>query len=374
MSSQYRITSLLNFGLPGVEVDGDKFNAKDIYEFIGREQYSSTFVFKAASPTFTEYGQNITGFTYYDPKTKALLESSRSPSELESISQLKIDRILEKLNGTQKHKLKYIGVSISDIESISFLRYSQKSEFHPTGEKKIPNVVEISVDLSGIDHDALLINYLTSKHNREVELIDFEREQLVGLLLAKDNFNIDTRVLNALGFSVEQANENQAIWYHAYKSFERQGRMTTERAEKFGEMKLIECLKRLNALASEVKKSDAFDLADINNNEQLRKVCEQAIKFKPSILMHGKQQIYWDLHSYLHIALRHIKDFQLGRFEEKTPFVYKADDISDLIEKVLKCVEDDLRTSLANRKAFKRHGSMATKQGVRSRIKNELRI
>jgi hypothetical protein len=361
MSNQYSVTSLMDFGLPGVEVAGGTFNAKDIYDFIGREQYSSTFIFKANSAAFRAYGQSITGFACYDVKTKALLENNQSSSDHDSISQLKIDLALGELSVTQKHELKYKGISIFDIDSISFLRHKQKIEFHPTGEKRIPNVVEIKADFSAINHDALLINYLISKQNSGVELIRFEREQLIGLLLAKDDFKIDARILNALGFSLEQAKIDHAIWYQTYKSLERQGKITLERVETFNEMKLLESLTRLNALVSEIKISGAFELTEINENEQFKKICEQTFKFTPSILMHGKQQVFWDLQSYLHIALRHVQEFQLGRFKEKTPFVYKANDIASLLEKVLRCVEEDLRAYLLEKpkNTFKRHGSMA---------------
>jgi hypothetical protein len=361
MIYQYHITSLLDFGLPGIEVAGEVFHAKDIYEFVGKEQYSTTFTFKIGSDAFVEYGPNVTGYACYDPKTKALLESDCNVAGLQDINRLTIDVALDGLSVTQKHQLRYIGVPITDVESISYLRYKQKVEVHPTGEKKIPNIIEIRADLSEINHDALLSNYLTSKLNRGVRLIDFEREQLAGLLLASDDFKIDVRILDALGFTEEQAKENHAIWRHAYKSLERQGRITPDREDAYKEMKLLESLERLNALIAELSKSDGLNLISSNENEAFRKIGEQAMGFTPSILMHGKQQVYWDLKSYLHIALRHIKDFQLGKFKEKTPFVYKSSDLSSLIEKVLKCVEEDLRTYLAENptKAFKRHGKMA---------------
>lgn len=361
MINQYRITSLLDFGLPGIEVAGEAFHAKDIYEFVGKEQYSTTFTFKIGSDAFVEYGPNVTGYACYDPKTKTLLESDCNVAGLKDINRLTIDVALDGLSVTQKHQLRYIGVPITDVESISYLRYKQKVEVHPTGEKKIPNIIEIRADLSEINHDALLINYLTSKLNRGVRLIDFEREQLAGLLLASDDFKIDVRILDALGFTEEQTRENHAIWRHAYKSLERQGQITLDREDAYKEMKLLESLERLNALIAELSKSDGLNLISSNENEAFRKIGEQAMRFTPSILMHGKQQVYWDLKSYLHIALRHIKDFQLGKFKEKTPFVYKSSDLSSLIEKVLKCIEEDLRTYLAENptKTFKRHGKMA---------------
>lgn len=360
MNNLYHITNLQDIGLPGIEVTGESFHVKDLYEFVGKKQYSTTFTFKIDSEAFIEYGPNVTGFAYYDPKTKALFESDCSTDGAYS-DQLKIDVALEGLSTRQKHKLRYIGVSVTDLESISYLDFKQAIENHFTGEKKIPNIIEIHADLSGIDHDYLLINYLSSKLNQGVKLIDFEREQLIGLLLATNNFKIDSRLLNVLGFTKKQASENHAILRHTYKSLERKGRITSDRKAAYNELKLLDAIVRMNALATELSKSGGLDLTSLDEKEILQNICVQVMKFQPTILMHGKQQVYWDLRSYIHIASRHVKDFQLGKFTEKTPFAYKTSDLSSLIEKTLKCIEGDLRTYLAENSssAFKRHGKMA---------------
>ena len=228
-------------------------------------------------------------------------------------------------------------------------------------KKKIPNIIEIQADLSRINPETLLINHLISKPNKGVRLIDFELEQLVGLLLALNNFQIDVQILNKLGFTEEQASRNQAIWSNAYKSLERKGQLTRDGEDAYKEIQSLESFQRLCSLIEELSKSVDSNLMATNDREALRKICEQAMKFNPSILMYGKQQVYWDLRSYLHIALRHVKDFQIGKFTKKTSFFYKSGDLSSLIEKVLKCVEEDLRAYLADNptKAFKRHGKMA---------------
>jgi hypothetical protein len=361
MINQYCITSLLDFGLPGMVVTGEAFHASDVYEFVGKEQYSTTFTFKVGSKAFTEYGHNVTGYACYDPITKKALASDGDTAWQQDINRLTIDVALDGMSATQKHQLRYIGVPITDLESISYLKYKRKIEVHSTGEKRIPNIVEISANLSAINHDALLIYYLTSKLKRGVRLVDFEREQLVGLLLASNDFNIEIRTLDALGFTEKQARENHGIRHHAYKSLERQGLITSDMEDAYKEIKLLDSVERLKALIAELSKSDDLNLTSLNENEILRRVYEQTMKFTPSVLMHGKQQVYWDLKSYLHIALRHVKDFQLGKFKAKTQFLYKANDLSSLIEKVLKCVEEDLRIYLVANPttAFKRHGKMA---------------
>lgn len=361
MINQYRIFSLLDFGLPGVEVHGDRYHALDIYELIGKQQFSTTFTFKEGSKACDKYGRQITGFASYDPKEKAILESCSEIGTTPEIETLKIDVNLPSLSANQKHQIRYVGVSISDLESFCFLQYKQPVEVHPSGEKKVPNIIEIEADLSDIDPDVLLINYLLSKLRRGVRLIDFERDQLVGLLLATNNFQIAPSILDALALTVEQVKGNHAIWRHTYLSFERKGKITPERELAFNEIKLLDTLERIAALSKEISNAKISTSLLQEHSEVIRSIWEQVTKFKPAILLHGKQQVYWNLQSYLHISLRHIKYFQLGTLRQKTPFVYRASDLSSLIEKVIRCVEDDLRIYLSSDpdRPFKRHGKMA---------------
>ena len=136
MINQYNITSLINIGLPSLEVTGEVFHAKNMYEFVGKEQYSTTFIFKNGSAPYLDYGSDVTGYAYYDPKEKALLESNSNLVEIQFINQLKIDVVLDGLSVNQKHQLKYIGVQIANLDSICYLKYKENIEVPPTGEKK----------------------------------------------------------------------------------------------------------------------------------------------------------------------------------------------------------------------------------------------
>ncbi len=82
--------------------------------------------------------------------------------------------------------------------------------------------------------------------------------------------------------------------------------------------------------------------------------------FSPSTLLHGKNQVYWDIDSYIHIALRHIKDYQLGNYKNKTPLPYKAVDLESLINKVLYQVKAEIEHHLSKElnNDFSRHGEM----------------
>jgi tRNA U54 and U55 pseudouridine synthase Pus10 len=54
-------------------------------------------------------------------------------------------------------------------------------------------------------------------------------------------------------------------------------------------------------------------------------------------------QIFWDIDSYLNIVMRHVKQLQIGRFKNKSPFPYKFEDLQNLIEKVLGKIEDEIK-------------------------------
>ena len=72
-------------------------------------------------------------------------------------------------------------------------------------------------------------------------------------------------------------------------------------------------------------------------------------------------QIFWDIDSYLHIVMRHVKQLQIGRFKNKSPFPYKFEDLQNLIEKVLGKIEDEIKRHFDEKpgKEFKRVGKMS---------------
>ncbi len=62
-----------------------------------------------------------------------------------------------------------------------------------------------------------------------------------------------------------------------------------------------------------------------------------------NILLHGKKQIYWDIDSYIHIVMRHIKHYQFGTAKSKSSLPYKVQDLETLIEQVLRCVKEEYK-------------------------------
>lgn len=360
MRNNYQIIDYSELGLPTIEVVG-KFHYQDLYELVGRNQFMTTFELTHGSETSLEYGSSVLGVIFYDRKTLDSLETSLQAEHEISKQRIRIDSPSRELSDEKKGDLKYRGICVEDIASISFLAYKRETDSHETGEKKVPDIIEIEVDCGGLDADILNQNYLVSKHNSGTKLIQYEKEQLVGITLAFNNGRIDSRVLKEFGFSEEDLNTNLNIWMSLYKVKERRNQLTETDKNNYAEIKGILSLEKFNKIVKELV--DAGIAASLNDSysENLKKIFEAIEGFSPSILMHGKRQVYWDIDSYIHIALRHLKEYQIGNFELKTAFSYKPEDLKSLIEKVLQRIDSEIEDYLSSGSIydFLRHGKMA---------------
>ncbi len=360
MRNNYQVIDYSKFGLPTMEVVGN-FYYQDLYELVGKNQFMTTFELTHDSDSSLEYGSSVLGVIFYDRKTLDSLETSFQTVNEINKHRIRIDSPSRELSDEKKGDLKYRGICVEDIASISFLTYKREAEIYETGEKKVPDITEIGVDCSGLDADVLNQNYLVSKHNSGTKLIQYEKEQLVGITLAFNNGRIDSRVLKEFGFSEENLKINLNIWISFYKVRERRHQLTEIDKNSYAETKGILSLEKFNKIVKEL--ADAGIDASLKDScsENLKVIFEAVEGFSPSILMHGKRQIYWDIDSYIHIALRHLKEYQIGNFELKTAFSYKAEDLKLLIEKVLQRIEYEIEDYLLSESIgdFVRHGKMA---------------
>jgi len=361
MRNNYKVIDYRDLGLPSVEVYGAEFHYQDLYEIVGKNQFMTTFELRSGSQSHCEFGDSVLGVIFYDRKGLDSLEASFQTVQEISKQRVRIESPDRALSEAKKGNLKFQGINVEDIESISFLPHRKESKRYETGEKKVPDIVEIEVDCSGVDADVLNKNNLISKHNSGVKLVHYEKEQLIGITLAFNNGSIDSRVLAEFGFIEEDLKTNLNVWISLYKVKERRNLLTAVDKTNYSEIKSILAMGRFNKVVKELAGIGITDCFKDSDSSVIKSIFEAIEGFSPSILMHGKNQVYWDIDSYIHIALRHLKDYQLGNFKQKTPFPYKANDLKSLIEKVLHRVESEIEVYLASYPTsdFTRHGKMA---------------
>ncbi len=363
MKNSYRTIDYTVFGLPYIEVHGDKFLYLDLYELVGRHQFMTTFNLKEDSEAHTKYGASILGVIHINHTVLKKIESSTlTEIDLERVQiYLPEFELSEELRGD----LKYQGIKIADIEFISFLPYERKTEVHDTGEKKVPNIIEVKVDFKehNVDEDKLQLSLLTMKNNHGIELIYFEKEQIIGLTRGINDGHIDSRILAHFGFDKESMENNHNIWLCYFKMKEKRNSLSEQQKERYLEIQNILSMKKITKILKEITKSNIQAIEIGQQQDTLKVIIDSAMKFRPSILSLGKKQIYWDLESYLHIVIRHVKDYQIGDFKKKTPFSYKPEELKLLIEKVINCIKNEYQTEKLAKpdKIFTRQGKMAVR-------------
>jgi hypothetical protein len=349
--------------IPFVEVFGEIFNYSDLYELIGKDNYMATFIFKENSKALKQYGKNVTGIIFYSKNEFNDLKDNDGSIIKNEPDKFYIDSPFYEMGQKKREELKYYeGILVSDIKSISFRSVKRKNKYHDSGEKIVPNVIYIPYeDDKRTDVDILYQNYIASKLNSGTELIQYEKEKFIGITLGINNGRIDSRILTHLGFNIESVKICSNIWYFIYKTKERRKTITDEEKIKLNDLIFIRLGKNIEKLFHEIKRS-GVKMGELSKSSQPLLTVIQALEnFEPSILLYGRKQIYWDIDSYIHIVLRHIKQLQIGNFKNKSSFPYKFEDLEILIEQVLRKIEDEVKRHFDERPGidFKRVGKMS---------------
>ncbi|MCI5161923.1 MAG: hypothetical protein D3917_07845 [Candidatus Electrothrix sp. AX5] len=369
MKSNYQISDWGKFGfpIPMIWINGDKFHYQDLYELVGRDQFTVTFETKDNSKSNNEFGKEITGIINYSRnELEALKKATSSGEEINKHNvKIRINPICQHIDLQKKGDLKYQGLDVADIECIHFLRYKQAVKKYETGEKKIPDILEVDVDLSGIDQDQLAYNLIAKYLNSEIKLIQHEKEKFIGLHLAFNDGRIDSRLLAYLGFNQDELENNLNIRHHMYKVKESRNTLNEIEAKNHQEIKKHLSLSNILKVVDELKKNGT-SVSDISEYEKniIGEIIKSVESFFPSVLLRRTKQtklIYWNIDSYIHIALRHIKEYQTGNYKEKASFSYKAEELKILIERVLTSIEDEITDHFSQESfnEFSRHGKMA---------------
>ncbi|EGR4062960.1 hypothetical protein DDM92_14455 [Vibrio cholerae] len=357
MSKDYKLVEDLTYGIPVFRMESKKFKFNDIYDVVGKNEYVVTFMFRRGSDAYKLYGSTLTGIAHFSFHERQDLDGGIE----RACTEIKIIVLDNNLSVKEKCDLRYEGVALSDIKSIEFFGNRRLSTVNNNGIKEIPNIVTVEVDNLSGNIDVFNRNYLISKLNRGVKLPKYEQEQLIGIQLALNGNRIDSRLLSMYGYKAQTVLDDIDVAYHYYTAKCRNGYGSNEENKNLDDIKAIISNGRIIKVLEEIKlsKKAKKDSSSYPTQEFLNEV----MSFRPQILLHGENQVYWDVDSFIHIAMRHIKDFQIGEFKNRTQLPYKHEDLSMLIEKVLNALREEITLHFKQKpdKDFVRSGSMAVR-------------
>jgi hypothetical protein len=168
--------------------------------------------------------------------------------------------------------------------------------------------------------------------------------------------------LQHFGFDAQQASTNTEISYYTLMTRKRREILTQAEQERLADISAFRWMQRASLLLQEIKRSGVASIAANESRPAILAIGESLREFEPHVFINGRTPIHWDLHGYLHIAMRHVKEMQIGQFKGKTPFPYRADDLKTLIDKVLGQIDGVIRAHYSKPPPvgnFGRHGKMA---------------
>lgn len=343
-------------GILLLEAEGTPFTHFELWELIGKSDAVATFHFVEGSAAFEQFGSQVVGTVNYT------MEERIGMSPESDLKAVRIVPLMRALSVEQGKLLKYRGVLVEEIRTVSFVPTNRKVERHASGEKKVPNVITIPYKHDpAVNIDRLRQGYLIRKNNDGIELTSYEKDVLVGLMLAANEGRIDSRILNHLGHDAKSAEDSVDVRYHRLTATQRLRALTDKEKCALDDAEQFRRLRNVLAVLKEVEKSQLKAEEASLAGSAIAEILKSIKRFEPSVLLHSKPQVHWEIESYAHIALRHVRDFQVGRFREKTSFPYQVKDLQTLIEKVLGTLKDEIEHhfSVSPSKPFTRHGAMS---------------
>jgi hypothetical protein len=119
--------------------------------------------------------------------------------------------------------------------------------------------------------------------------------------------------------------------------------------------------KRNTILQKEIERSTGkLNEIAVKYGDTIRTLTYLCFYFENELLLPYELPIWWDFERFLHIFIRHVKETKVGeRFDEKTIFQYKFDEIQKIVEAVLESVYKDIYLHFKERpkENFRRMGS-----------------
>lgn len=347
------------------EIKEKDINPSSLFEYAGKNDFTCTFFIKDGTDSIQKYGNLVTGKIYYPITQRKYFEgesgSGVTPTELLTIC---VDSALIDHLPDVKRELLENGIPITDIFHVEILPYNKLSRYGSQGTKEIPNIITIQMtEPSGpMEYERLFIGFLSRFVDSGERLIEEEKHEYVGVMLALRKGLIDSRILDRLGFSKEYVENDSAIGLYYYETKKKLAELSAEETEVLADLAAIKILKKLSILGKHIAKS-GLTKNDIESEKlKLKKVSAELSKFKPARLWGITPLIYWNDESFLHIILRHASETQLGRNNrDKSFFPYKFEDLKTLLDKVLDRARDDWAAHAKENpgKSFKRNGKRA---------------
>ena len=344
MRSDLKITEIPIKGFGKlISLKGDKFTQKDIYDFIGKNDYNVSLFFYNQSISDIKFGAVLSGRFLFTRQEREYLINKTLLRDLATYQPFLAED--NNISIEVLKDLKENGIHLNDICEIQYFPIKINESYHDKNtNKEIPKIFIKAPSWDKQKTINIERNFLVQRFNSKESLIPEEKAKFVGYLLAERNGVIDSRILNMLNMTVHEAEQNIRVTYYLYKYKATKNPNDEEVVKRYQYYSNSLEIEKIKIALNEIVK---LRISETETNKIIAFI-QQIKKFIPAIIKYtGGVPIWWDEKSFAHFCLRHTKEYQLNHYRykvkyPKTPYSYKFNDIQDLMEKVFDFYEDDI--------------------------------
>lgn len=338
------------------------FSYEEIYSMYGQYDTFVTLAFHYDSESYKLYKPTLMGVFIYNLEERnelqQLIQTDNIPRSVKYIRFYPSP--LENLSSKQVEELDRNGILNSDIASVSTFDMPRVNRFISIGEKDIPNTIEIKIDSSKMDLDKLKLSFYKSRLRDNYKLIPEEENEYYGLQLLYNPSLINDEIKNYITDKTTGKIKEPIRFYQLKAKFFLTD-LTKEEENEFKTLIRKRNMIKNKILINEFKQStEKIKELVVNYKDPLSELFDICYQFEDELLVPFKNPIWWDFERFIHIYIRHVKETKIGeRFETRTIFLYKFENIRRIIKAVIEKVHEEIEIHFKESpgKTFRRMGT-----------------
>lgn len=339
-----------------------RYTLEEIYLSVGREDKTAGITFRYDSPSYNLYGSHIAVVFNYTQAERLSMDEVIKASEFSQTGYLKAKYLGHELSQDLVDKLSNEGINSEDMVEILYFMHSKPNTFHSKELRSIKTMkIPMSTQQKGGDFD-WMYGFAKRQVRDDIGLSPHQRYFYLGAKLYFEPDELIEEEVNQIyieGMKMDEEIEYQFLFIKIIREDitedekKRLGLLLREKHK--AAFALVD--QYLNQAGSGVKRLAA------KNMDKLVELFGKVAEFKDVKLnVGGTKAIYLDVHSYLHIYMRHVEEMKVNKhFEHKDNFQWKEEDVFSVIKHVIQDANDDIQAFfLENPEGrYSRYGGMS---------------
>lgn len=335
------------------DMNENGYTIEKLYEIAGKEDRVVTISFREGSFSEQIWGNSVTCvFMYTERERINLIESIDNGDS--NYGRVKANYLLDGLNKEQIEKLKIEGFNSKDVVEVLVAPLLHDENVYKGNKLRKLNQIKIQ------------INPETPINEMKFEFGALCKFMEHGMLLCPSDF-VDYLALklvlgvkldekeSALVFDGEGKIHNNEVSRRYLYHKSRLGELSEEKKKQQAQLESLRIMERLTILDKSLKKmGTSLDELKEKNPAICETIVQKALRFNETQLNStGHYPIFLTYEGYIHIGLRHIKEWQFcDYYMDRDKFQLKEEDVIPTLRHIVEGINDDYQSIKIKRPNF----------------------